>query len=153
MIAFLTHPAFLLTIGGAIGTNARYWLGRYVASHVEAQQWHLAHFPLATFLINVTGALLLGLLVVPFRDRLPHWYILLGVGFCGGYTTFSAFALETVELVRRHHQPGMAIAYAVASVVIGCLMTWASLAGMEQIYPRPEAPVMEAADPEKKMEP
>ena len=133
----------MLTVGGAVGTNARYGLGRWIAMH----HW-TEHFPLATFTINVTGALLLGLFVVPFRDRLPGWYILLGVGFCGGYTTFSTFALETVELVRRHHQPGQALLNVVASVVIGCLVTWFAIAGMEAIYPKPAhtPPVMEAED-------
>jgi CrcB protein len=155
MLAFLTHPVVLLTLGGALGTNARYWLGAFVGSRVALHQWDLGHFPLATFLINVSGALLLGLFVMPFRDRLPIWYILLGVGFCGGYTTFSAFALETVELVRRHHQPGMAILYVMASVVVGCAMTWVAVASMERYYPKPPPapPAMEAADPEKKMEP
>jgi CrcB protein len=143
MLSYFTHPVVLLTVGGAVGTNARYWLGRWIAMH----HW-TEHFPLATFTINVTGALLLGLFVVPFRDRLPGWYILLGVGFCGGYTTFSTFALETVELVRRHHQPGQALLNVVASVVIGCLVTWFAMAGMEAIYPKSAhtPPVMEAED-------
>lgn len=143
MLSFLTHPVVLLTVGGAVGTNARYWLGRWIAMH----HW-TEHFPLATFTINVTGSLLLGLFVVPFRDRLPGWYILLGVGFCGGYTTFSTFALETVELMRRHHQPGMALVNVIASVVIGCLVTWFAVAGMDAIYPKPPhaPPVMEAED-------
>ena len=134
----------------ALGTNARYWFGRWIA----AQHW-TEHFPLATFAINVTGSLLLGLLVVPFRDRLPGWYILLGVGFCGGYTTFSTFALETVELIRRHHQPGVALLNVVGSVVIGCAVTWLAVEGMEAIYPRPPhaPPVMEAADRETRTEP
>src|SRR4249919_375974 len=144
MIPYLTHPVVLLTIGGAVGTNARYWFGRWIA----AQHW-TEHFPLATFAINITVSLLLGLLVVPFRDRLPGWYILLGVGFCGGYTTFSTFALETVDLIRRHHQPGIALVNVVASVIVGCVVTWLALTGMELIYPKaPHAPpVMEAADP------
>lgn len=149
MIAYLTHPVVLLTIGGAVGTNARYWFGRWIAM----QHW-TEHFPLATFAINVTGSLLLGLFVVPFRDRLPGWYILLGVGFCGGYTTFSTFALETVELMRRHHQPGMALLNVVGSVVIGCVVTWLAVIGMEAIDPKPHAPpVMEVEGPQTQTEP
>ena len=131
MLSYLTHPIVLLTLGGAVGTNVRYWFGRWIT----AQHW-TDHFPLATFTINVTGSLLLGLLVVTFRDRLPGWYILLGVGFCGGYTTFSTFALETVELMRGTH-PGMALFNIVGSVTIGCLVTWFAVAGMEAIYPKP----------------
>ena len=149
MLAFFTHPVVLLTLGGAAGTNARYWFGRWIASH----HW-TEHFPLATFAINITGSLMLGLMVVPFRDRLPGWYILLGVGFCGGYTTFSTFALETVDLIRRHHQPGLALINIVASVGIGCAVTWLAVVGMESIDPPPHAPqVKEAEDLEKQTEP
>ncbi|MBI2806389.1 MAG: fluoride efflux transporter CrcB [Planctomycetes bacterium] len=150
MIGFLLHPVVLLTLGGAAGTNARYWLGRWIASH----HW-TEHFPLATFVINVTGSLLLGLSVLPLRDRLPAWYILLGVGFCGGYTTFSTFALETVDLIRRHHQPGVALLNVVVSVAVSCLVVWPALDGMDRFYPKPpmRPPVMEAADPETQMEP
>jgi CrcB protein len=149
MLSYVTQPIVLLTIGGAVGTNARYWLGRWIAAH----HW-TEHFPLATFMINVTGSLLLGLLVVPLRDRLPGWYILLGAGFCGGYTTFSTFALETVELLR-HHPPGMAVLNVVGSVVIGCFVTWFAMMGMEAVYPRPpHAPaVMAAEDSQTQTEP
>jgi len=139
----------LLTLGGAVGTNARFFFGRWIATH----HW-TEHFPLATFAINITGSLLLGLFVVPFRDRLPGWYILLGVGFCGGYTTFSTFALETVELMRKHHQPGLALINVVASVVIGCVVTWLAVIGMERIDPKPPTPaLMEVAGPETQKEP
>ncbi|MSU77320.1 MAG: fluoride efflux transporter CrcB [Gemmataceae bacterium] len=152
MIGFLTHPVILLTIGGAAGTNLRYWLGRTIWfwSHQSTQP-----FPLATFLINVTGSLLLALLVLPFRERMPTWYILLGVGFCGGYTTFSTFALETVELIRVYHRPDIAFANILVSVVAGCLVTWMALAGAERFYPLPSPgpAVMEVADPGKQMEP
>ena len=154
-MSILTHPVVLLTIGGALGTNARYWLGVWIATwygrFISEHHWS-AHFPLAIFIINVTGSLLLGLLVVPMRDRIPAAWILLGVGFCGGYTTFSTFALDTIELIRRHHQPGMAILNVVASVVVSCAVVWIAVAGMESIYPAPP-PVMEVEDPEKKTEP
>jgi fluoride exporter len=149
MLSILMHPVVLLTLGGAAGTNARYWLGRWIA----LQHW-TEHFPLAIFVINVSGSLLLGLLVLPFRDRLPGWYILLGVGFCGGYTTFSTFALETVELIKRD-QPGMAALNVIASVVASCVAVWVALAGMGAIVPPATLPptVMEAADPEMQKEP
>lgn len=150
MMAFLTHPVVLLTIGGAVGTNARYWLSVWI----HDQRW-TAHFPLATLLINVSGSLVLGLLVVPFHNRLPGWWLLFGVGFCGGYTTFSTFALETVALVRTHHRADLAILNVAASVALSCATCWFALAGVESIYPHdhPEPPAMEAADSETKTPP
>ena len=140
MLTYFTHPVVMLTIGGAIGTNARYWLGRWIALH----HW-TEHFPLATFTINITGSLLLGLFYLPFHNRLPGWWLLLGVGFCGGYTTFSTFSLETVELIRKH-QHGIALLNIVASVVVGCAMTWLALVSMEQVVPRIPPPMVTAAE-------
>jgi len=151
MYNFLTHPAFLLTVGGAVGTNARYWLSVWIHN----QRW-TEHFPLATFTINVSGSLLLGLLVVPFYNRLPTWWILLGVGFCGGYTTFSAFALETVALIHEKQKIDLAILNVLASVVMSCACVWFAIASMKSIYPPPSIatdPVMEAADRETQKEP
>ncbi len=149
MTTYLTHPIVLLTIGGAVGTNARYWLTVWT----HEQRW-TEHFPLATVLINVSGSLILGLLYVPFHNRLPGWWILLGVGFCGGYTTFSTFALETVNLIHRHHQPGMALLNVVVSVLISCGAVWIALLGMEEVIPQAHEPtVMEAEDPEIQKEP
>jgi CrcB protein len=153
MLSYLTHPVVLLTVGGAVGTNARYWLGVFVAHRCSNLLTDpFLRGPLAIFLINVSGSLLLGLFVVPLRERLPSWWIVLGVGFCGGYTTFSSFALDTVELIRKHHQPGMAILNVVASVMISCTVVWLAVAGMETVYPHPPA-VMEVEDPETRMAP
>ena len=149
MISILTHPIVLLTIGGAVGTNARYWLGVWI----HDQRW-TTHFPLATLAINVSGSLLVGLFVVPFHSRLPTWWVLLGVGFCGGYTTFSTFALETVTLIRREHRIDLAILNVVVSVGLAGAVCWLAMVGMESIYPRPhEPPAMEAVDFREKTEP
>ena len=150
MLSFITHPIILLTVGGALGTNARYWLSVWI-HHLRWTE----HFPLATLVINVSGSLILGVLVVPFHNRLPVWWILLGVGFCGGYTTFSTFARETVVLLQEK-QTGLAVANVVVSVVLSCGAVWYALAGMQTIYPhRPATPAfMEAAaDPEARKEP
>jgi len=89
-------PYVLVGLGGFIGANARFIVARWVGNLVEAR------FPLGTFLINVSGSFLLGLLgalvvqrVVPHGDALR---LALGVGFLGAFTTFSTFEFETHAL-------------------------------------------------------
>lgn len=89
----------LLTIGigGFFGAIARYgvalWIGR---------QWGRS-FPLGTFVVNVSGSFLIGLLMSLLTERLmvnPQWRLLFVVGFLGAYTTFSTFEYETGALLR-----------------------------------------------------
>jgi CrcB protein len=126
MNQLLTHPILLLTVGGAAGTNARYWFGMWIRS----MKW-VEEFPLATVLINLTGSLLLGIFAALFPDRSYTWYVLLGVGFCGGYTTFSTFALETYELMRRGHH-GIAALNVAISVVASVVAVWLAIRVMEK---------------------
>ncbi len=126
MNQLLTHPILLLTLGGAAGTNARYWLGLWIRSLKWAED-----FPLATVLINVTGSLLLGVFAALFPDRSLSWHVLLGVGFCGGYTTFSSFALETYELLRRGHHV-LAVLNIVVSVAASLVAVWLAVRVMEK---------------------
>lgn len=111
----LTHPVTLLSLGGAVGTNARYSLGRAFPATP-------AGFPWSTFFINVSGSFCFGLAVVLMRNRLSaahvHWFLLAGTGFCGGFTTFSTFSYETLDLVQQG-QVGLALAYVLGSVLAG----------------------------------
>lgn len=113
LLAALTHPATLVGLGGATGSNARFWLGRWVREMTGPTD-----FPWATMLINISGSLALGAMAGVFRDRTSTWYLLLGTGFCGGYTTFSTFSLEVAEALR-HGRWGVAMMYVTASVAGG----------------------------------
>jgi len=89
-------PYLLVGLGGFVGANARFVTARWVGSLAEGR------FPLGTFLINVSGSFLLGLLgAVIAQKALPNADALrlaLGVGFLGAYTTFSTFEFETHAL-------------------------------------------------------
>jgi CrcB protein len=89
----------LLIVGGAVGTVVRYWIGRWF----NEQPWTHG-LPYGTFVINVSGSFILAAAAVIIEDWLPaeygNLYLLIGTGFCGGYTTFSTFEWETFKLVR-----------------------------------------------------
>jgi fluoride exporter len=85
--------------GGALGSVARFWLGAAMATLTGPR------FPWGTLLINVLGSLVIGLVaaltLVPDRIGMhPDLRIFIMVGICGGFTTFSAFSLQTLELLQ-----------------------------------------------------
>ncbi|WP_108398551.1 fluoride efflux transporter CrcB [Devosia submarina] len=92
--------AFLLVgLGGAIGAMARFGAGKLIG-----QVWP-TNFPLATLLINIAGSTLMGLLMGLLARFTPAWSetarLFAAVGVLGGFTTFSSFSLETVQLIER----------------------------------------------------
>jgi CrcB protein len=97
-----------ISVGAVLGANARFLVGLWVADRLGTA------FPYGTFVINVTGSFLIGLVLTLSTDRLvPDWFRpLLAIGFLGAYTTFSTFSYETLALV----QDG-AIARALMNVV------------------------------------
>ena len=121
--------AGLLAVGGGAGANARYWFGVWVRD-VQLRRPGGVEFPWATFLINVSGSVVLGVVAAltlghPDPAR-RNWYLLLGTGFCGGFTTFSTFSMETVELLR-DGRPGAAAGYVLGSVLAGVAGLWLAL--------------------------
>lgn len=92
-----TLPYILVAIGGALGALARYLVARWIGAVFTGR------FPLATFAINISGSLLLGILGYVVAQRIAPsgeaWRLALGVGFLGAYTTFSTFEYETHALL------------------------------------------------------
>ena len=87
---------FIVGVGGFAGAVARYLIAVWIG-----QAWGRS-FPLGTFVINVSGSFLIGLLMTLFTERYvvdPAWRLLLVVGFLGAYTTFSTFEYETGKLI------------------------------------------------------
>jgi fluoride exporter len=115
LAAILTHPVTLIGLGGAVGSNARYWVGLWFRAQPWAQE-----YTWGTFVINVSGSLLLGVVAAVFRDRAGPWFLLLGTGFCGGYTTFSTFSLEVAEAIQMGRWD-LAALYAGTSVIGGLI--------------------------------
>jgi CrcB protein len=106
----------VLSLGGALGVNARYWLGGWMS------RWTSPPFPWATFTINVSGSFAIGLLAEGLTRWLPHPNVrlLMVVGFLGGYTTFSTFSFDTLMLWQRG-EARLSLANAAGSVLAGLL--------------------------------
>ena len=111
---------FVVLAGAGLGGLARYVAGTWIMAKYGGR------FPLGTFLINVTGSFLIGLLMMLFTERLnphPNWRLFLVVGVLGGYTTFSSFEYETFQAVR-DGASWLAALYALGSVGVGYLGVW-----------------------------
>ena len=110
-----------VALGGALGASARYGLDRLIERRSSAV------FPWSTFTINVTGCFLIGVITAALVERhhLPAWLrVGLVVGVVGGYTTFSTFAQEALELGEVHHAAA-ALGYVAASVTVGIAAVYA----------------------------
>ena len=122
-------PLVLVMLGGAIGSGARHWTGRWMLARLGPD------FPYGTLTVNLVGGFAMGVLtgLLARVGGNEPWRLLLGVGVLGGYTTFSSFSLDVVTLAQRG-QMGMAAGYAllsvagsIAALVAGLTMTrsWA----------------------------
>ncbi len=89
-----------ISLGAVIGANARYFVSRWMARTAGA------FFPYGTLLINITGSLLLGFFMIWTTERVladPRWRLLIAIGFCGSYTTFSSYAFESLAYFEQGH--------------------------------------------------
>jgi CrcB protein len=84
-----------VAFGASLGANARYWIGYFCKSNIQ-------EFPWPTLIINVLGSLLLGAFSAAALERGWGWpaRLFFAVGVCGGFTTFSTFSFETINLAR-----------------------------------------------------
>ena len=114
---------FMVGVGGCLGSILRFWLGSYIGGRLGSR------FPYGTFVINVTGSFLIGLVLTILAERTqwsPIWRYLIPIGFIGGYTTFSTFEYETLRLVQ-DGQMMTAMLNVVMSVIVGFAGVWAGM--------------------------
>ena len=111
-----------IALGAIVGASVRYFLSGYVARTFSST------FPYGTLIINITGSLLLGFFLVWTEERVlvdPRWRLLVAIGFCGSYTTFSSYAFESFAFMEQGQWLAMAAnvvannALCLASVIAG----------------------------------
>ena len=120
-----------VALGGSVGALLRYELTQFISQRTESP------FPWATFLINITGALLLAFLHPFLLNTVASAGLRLALtsGFLGAYTTFSTFTWETVVLLR-DGQGERAILYVTLSVVLGLLAAWLGYSAAQWLMTR-----------------
>lgn len=107
----------LVGLGGAAGSMLRYAFSVWFKH---------ANFPLATFLVNIIGSFVIGVVFAyALRNEsfAINWRLFLAAGICGGFTTFSAFSLESLSLLQQQ-RIGMFFLYVMGSVILGLAATW-----------------------------
>lgn len=112
-----------VAVGGGLGASARYGLGGWLANRFGTG------FPVGTFVINLTGSLLIGVILTLLTEQLvvdPLWRRLIVIGFLGGYTTFSSFTYEAFALAEQGAW-GRATFYVLGSNILGLLACYSGV--------------------------
>jgi CrcB protein len=125
----------LVALGGALGSVARYLTGVQTGRMLGLQGGPFGSAT-ATFIVNVAGGLVMGLLVgwLAFRggETQERWRLLIGVGALGGFTTFSSFSLEVVQMLDRRSY-AQAASYVGLSVLLAVAAVFAGLTLMRRV--------------------
>lgn len=112
------YNSMLVIVGSAIGGGCRFWISTLI------QQQSNSSFPFGTFIVNMAGCFAIGLaaaLSAKNSADQTSLMLLMATGFCGGFTTFSAFAMENLQLIKNGWNLHSA-AYILLSVVMGILL-------------------------------
>lgn len=122
-------PYLAISLGAILGANARYLVGLWAAERLGTA------FPTGTFIVNVSGSLIIGFFLTLALQRSsidPLWRLFFATGFLGAYTTFSAYTWEAAQLIR-DGALSSALVYLVASPLAGLLGTFAGILAAEQL--------------------
>lgn len=118
------YNSFLVVAGSAVGGGCRFWISTLI------QRQSTDSFPLGTFMVNMLGCIAIGLVVAiaeKYTSDQTNLMLLLATGFCGGFTTFSAFAMENLQLLKNGWNLQSAV-YIIVSVVLGIVLVKTGIA-------------------------
>src|ERR1700756_3422729 len=109
------QAVLLIFVGGGIGSLLRYGLSRLVNNNI------ISHFPFGTFIVNMIGCFFIGFFIFyteRYQATVQEWRLFLVTGLCGGFTTFSAFSMENVQLMT-DQRIFLSLLYTLGSVALG----------------------------------
>jgi len=110
----------MVGMGGFVGAITRFWVGVYIANRMGTR------FPYGTFVINISGSFIIGLVITVLAERSslsPNWRYLIPIGFVGAYTTFSTFEFETLRAIQ-DGQIAIGMLNVFGSVIAGFIAVW-----------------------------
>lgn len=121
------YKILIVALGGSLGS-----IIRYIGVKTIDNQFN-THFPVGTFSVNIIGSFIIGVvyaLIARKTGASENWILFIGTGFCGGFTTFSAFAFENISLLNQR-MGVTSILYVVSSVTLGLLAVVGGMASQK----------------------